>query len=38
MHVIPVKVGIELLPPQTRHEDPAILADHAKRMISALGG
>ena len=37
MHVIPVKAGIELLPPQTRREDPAILADHARRMISALG-
>jgi histidine triad (HIT) family protein len=37
MHVMPVKAGIELLPPQTRREDPAILADHARRMISALG-
>src|SRR5690348_17812060 len=30
MHVMPVKAGIELLPPQTRREDPAILADHAR--------
>ena len=37
MHVMPVKAGIELLPPQTRREDPAVLADHARRMISALG-
>lgn len=38
MHVMPVKAGIELLPPQTRREDPAVLADHARRMIAALGG
>ncbi len=38
MHVMPVKAGIELLPPQTRKEDPAILADHARRMVAALGG
>jgi histidine triad (HIT) family protein len=37
MHVMPVKAGVELLPPQTRKEDPAVLADHAKRMIAALG-
>ena len=38
MHVMPVKAGVELLPPQTRKEDPAVLADHAKRMVAALGG
>ena len=38
MHVMPVKADIELLPPQTRKEDPTVLADHARRMISALGG
>jgi histidine triad (HIT) family protein len=38
MHVMPVRAGIELLPPQTRKEDPAVLADHARRMIAALGG
>ncbi len=38
MHVMPVKAGIELLPPQTRKEDPAVLADHAARLIAALGG
>ena len=37
MHVIPVRAGIELLPAQTRKEDMAVLADHAKRMIAALG-
>ena len=37
MHVMPVRSGIELLPAQTRKEDMAVLADHAKRMIAALG-
>ena len=36
MHVMPVKEGVHLLPPQTRKEDPAVLADHAKRLIAAL--
>jgi histidine triad (HIT) family protein len=38
MHVMPVRAGVELLPAQTRKEDMAVLADHAKRMIEALGG
>lgn len=38
MHVMPVKAGIALLPAQTRKEDMAVLADHAKRMIAAIGG
>ena len=38
MHVMPVRSGIELLPAQTRKEDMAVLADHAKRMVAALGG
>jgi histidine triad (HIT) family protein len=38
MHVMPVRAGIKLLPAQTRKEDVAVLADHAKRMIAALGG
>ena len=38
MHVMPVRSGIELLPAQTRKEDMAVLADHAKRMIAALSG
>ncbi len=36
MHVMPVRSGVELLPPQTRTEDPGVLADHAQRMIAAL--
>ncbi|HKO69515.1 MAG TPA: HIT family protein [Bradyrhizobium sp.] len=36
MHVMPIKTGIELLPPQTRKEDPDVLQEHAARMISAL--
>ena len=38
MHVMPIKAGVELLPAQTRKEDPAVLADHARRMIAAIGG
>ena len=38
MHVMPVRAGVELLPAQTRQEDMAVLADHAKRMIAALAG
>jgi histidine triad (HIT) family protein len=37
MHVMPVRAGVELLSAQTRKEDMAVLADHAKRMIAALG-
>jgi histidine triad (HIT) family protein len=36
MHVMPVRAGIELLPAQTRKEDMAVLADHARRMIAAI--
>lgn len=36
MHVMPVRAGVELLPAQTRKEDMAVLADHARRMIAAL--
>jgi histidine triad (HIT) family protein len=38
MHVMPVKQGVELLPPQTRQEDEAVLEDHARRLIAALRG
>ena len=38
MHVMPVKAGVELLPAQTRKEDPVVLADHARRLIAAIGG
>ena len=37
MHVIPVRMRDELLPAQTRKEDPSVLAYHAARMITALG-
>lgn len=37
MHVMPVRAGVELLPAQTRKENVALLADHAERMIAALG-
>ena len=37
MHVMPVREGVALLPPQTRKEDMDVLADHARRMIAALG-
>ena len=38
MHVMPVRSGVELLPAQTRKEDMAVLADHARRMVAALSG
>jgi histidine triad (HIT) family protein len=37
MHIMPVRAGVELLPAQTRKEDPAVLVDHARRMIAAIG-
>jgi histidine triad (HIT) family protein len=37
MHVMPVRIGVELLPAQTRKEDASVLADHAAKMIAALG-
>jgi histidine triad (HIT) family protein len=36
MHVMPMKTGVELLPPQTRKEDARTLEDHAARMMAAL--
>ena len=36
MHIMPVKEGVALLPPQTRKEDPKVLEDHAAKLISAL--
>jgi histidine triad (HIT) family protein len=38
MHVMPVRMGVELLPAQTRKEEASVLRDHAARMIAALGG
>lgn len=36
MHVMPRKHGVELLPPASRKEDPAVLADNAAKLIAAL--
>ena len=36
MHVMPMTEGIELLPAQTRKEDPGVLQQHAARLIAAL--
>jgi histidine triad (HIT) family protein len=36
VHVMPVKAGIELLPAQTVKQDPATLAEHARRMTATL--
>jgi histidine triad (HIT) family protein len=38
VHVMPVRMGVELLPPQSRKEDENVLQDHAARMIAALTG
>jgi histidine triad (HIT) family protein len=36
MHVMPMKSGVELLPPQSRKEDIKVLEGHAARLIAAL--
>src|SRR5438477_4555821 len=36
VHVMPMKTGVDLLPPQTRKEDAKVLEDHAAKMIAAL--
>jgi len=36
MHVMPMRTGVDLLPPQTRKEDAKTLEHHAARMIDAL--
>jgi histidine triad (HIT) family protein len=36
MHVMPMKSGVGLLPPQSRKEDVSVLEDHAARLIAAL--
>jgi histidine triad (HIT) family protein len=38
MHVMPMKAGRDLLPAQTRKEDPTVLEDHARRLVAALAG
>jgi histidine triad (HIT) family protein len=37
MHVMPMKSGVDLLPPQSRKEDAAVLDNHAARLIAAIG-
>jgi histidine triad (HIT) family protein len=37
MHVMPMKSGVDLLPPQSRKEDVTVLEEHAARLIAALG-
>lgn len=36
MHVMPLRTGVDLLPPQTRKENARVLQNHATRMIAAL--
>ena len=36
MHVMPVKDGVPLLPPQSRKEDPKVIEEHAAKLIAAL--
>lgn len=36
MHVMPMTEGVDLLPAQTRKEDPKVLEQHAARLIAAL--
>jgi histidine triad (HIT) family protein len=38
VHVIPRHDGVPLLPPASRKEDPAVLEQHAARLIEALKG
>jgi histidine triad (HIT) family protein len=36
VHVMPRKAGVELRPPASFKEDPAVLAEHASRLTAAL--
>src|SRR3569623_1828768 len=36
MHVMPLKAGVELFPPQSRKEDPKVIEEHAAKLIAAL--
>jgi histidine triad (HIT) family protein len=38
VHILPRHDGVPLLPPASRKEDPAVLAQHAARLIEALKG
>jgi histidine triad (HIT) family protein len=37
-HIIPRKTGIALKPPASFKEEPAVLADHARKIAAALAG
>ena len=37
MHVMPVSAGVALLPAQTHKAEVAVLEEHARRMIAAIG-
>ena len=37
MHVMPVRAGVALLPALTHKAEAAVLEEHARRMIAALG-
>ena len=38
VHVIPRKAGVQLKPPATYKEEPAVLSDHARQLAAALIG
>jgi histidine triad (HIT) family protein len=38
VHVIPRQTGVALKPPASFKEDPAVLAEHAQKIVAALGG
>ncbi len=38
MHVMPRFDGVELLPPATHKQDAAVLQEHQRKLIAALGG
>ena len=38
VHVIPRRKGVQLKPPASHKEDPAVLSDHALRLAAALTG
>ena len=38
VHVIPRREGVQLKPPASHKEDPAVLSDHALKLAAALGG
>jgi histidine triad (HIT) family protein len=38
VHVIPRQTGVALKRPASFKEDPAVLAEHAQKIVAALGG